>query len=528
MRPDLLLKTVAATLTTAAFGAAPSSPPTKGLVLWLDASDAASFRTDADGRVLQWSDKSPAGSHAKPPAGPGPARLAEGINGRPAVLFSGKEYLTVPRLADGRGNLTVFVVFERREEQASPQKWQRLLSCWDRKSKGDNKAPSFQMCTREGDPVPATIRYELLSNRHRGEMWIGANMQGPHQFLRGSIAEVLVYDHGFLVDEQIQRVSRYLRAKWGIPEKPDEAWTRIGILPDPPARGSNRLPLSDQANAGRWTPHTPMWDEFEGERLDASKWWDHNPRWYGRPPSRYLGEEQNVAVSDGMMHIAMKRDNSLPREQFYRNGQEYHGYSAGSVVSKQPVLYGYFEIRARAMNSAGSSAFWFSSRMKDLATGKPYRSEIDVFEIGGGAPDHDTLFHMNAHIFETPGDGAKHWSKGGTWEAPFRFADAHHVFGLHWAPGFIRYSVDGVEVRRMKNTHWHAPMFLIFDSETMGNWLGMPRDEDLPSTFSVEYVRAWKNADTPGDWQQTFETYRDPTEPTKITRYIRSMDGHGK
>jgi len=26
----------------------------------------------------------------------------------------------------------------------------------------------------------------------------------------------------------------------------------------------------------------------------------------------------------------------------------------------------------------------------------------------------------------------------------------------------------------------------------MAKWFGMPDDKDLPSTFSVEYVRAWK------------------------------------
>jgi hypothetical protein len=26
----------------------------------------------------------------------------------------------------------------------------------------------------------------------------------------------------------------------------------------------------------------------------------------------------------------------------------------------------------------------------------------------------------------------------------------------------------------------------------MTQWFGMPDDNDLPSTFSVEYVRAWK------------------------------------
>ena len=47
-------------------------------------------------------------------------------------------------------------------------------------------------------------------------------------------------------------------------------------------------------------------------------------------------------------------------------------------------------------------------------------------------------------------------------------------------------------VRTVQNTHWRQALYLIFDSETMGGWFGMPNDEDLPSTFSVEYVRAWK------------------------------------
>ena len=43
-------------------------------------------------------------------------------------------------------------------------------------------------------------------------------------------------------------------------------------------------------------------------------------------------------------------------------------------------------------------------------------------------------------------------------------------------------------MRRVENTHWHQPLYLIFDSETMPDWFGMPDDADLPSTFSVEYV----------------------------------------
>ena len=36
-----------------------------------------------------------------------------------------------------------------------------------------------------------------------------------------------------------------------------------------------------------------------------------------------------------------------------------------------------------------------------------------------------------------------------------------------------------------------------FDSETMPEWFGMPNDNDLPSTYSIEYIRAWTRDETP-------------------------------
>ena len=38
-----------------------------------------------------------------------------------------------------------------------------------------------------------------------------------------------------------------------------------------------------------------------------------------------------------------------------------------------------------------------------------------------------------------------------------------------------------------------------FDSETMPKWFGLPKKEDLPTTFSIEYVRSWKCKDAESD-----------------------------
>ena len=50
----------------------------------------------------------------------------------------------------------------------------------------------------------------------------------------------------------------------------------------------------------------------------------------------------------------------------------------------------------------------------------------------------------------------------------------------------------GVPVRPLPNTHWHKPMRLIFTSESFPDWFGLPEDQDLPSTYSIDYVRSWK------------------------------------
>jgi beta-glucanase (GH16 family) len=120
-----------------------------------------------------------------------------------------------------------------------------------------------------------------------------------------------------------------------------------------------------------------------------------------------------------------------------------------------------------------------------------WSTEIDVFELCGKSATHDRRDYMTVHVFSTP-DEKRHWQIGAYWESPARLAEDFHVYGFEWDPSELRWFVDGVLVRTIENTHWHQPLFLTFDSETMPEWFGMPNDSDLPSTFSVEYVHAWK------------------------------------
>jgi beta-glucanase (GH16 family) len=252
------------------------------------------------------------------------------------------------------------------------------------------------------------------------------------------------------------------------------------VLGETPKRITDSLPLSHQTEVGIWVKYEPMNDEFEGGALDTDKWVRNMAWWKGRQPALFKAE--NVTVEKGQLLLTMRQE-PVP-EEFRTQG--YHDYTSAAVHTRDRTCYGYFEVKARPMNSGGSSSFWFQ---QDATPG--WATEIDVFEIGGKAAGHENKYHMNVHVFRTPTE-KRHWSVGADWEAPWRLADDFHVYGLEWDEQNVKYYVDGVLVRCVRNTHWHQPLYLIFDSETMPNWFGMPDDKDLPSTFHVEYVRAWK------------------------------------
>ncbi len=265
-------------------------------------------------------------------------------------------------------------------------------------------------------------------------------------------------------------------------KRPQKMWTRQGPLGAAPKRSTDAYPLSDQENKGGWVKFEPMSDEFEENKLDLNKWTVDTKWWKGRQPA--LFSDKNVAVSDGKLHLTMRKE-KLPPE-LEKLG--YHDYTSATLHSKVPVRYGYFEVKAKPMNSAGSSAFWFQQGdLPGLIT------EIDVLEVCGNAKGLERNHMMTMHVSEKP-DGRNHWCVSGTWVAPWRVADDYHVYGLDWTKDELKFYVNGVIVRTVENTQWRLPLYLTIDSETMPEGAGLPDDKDLPSTFSVEYVRAWKPA----------------------------------
>ncbi len=226
-----------------------------------------------------------------------------------------------------------------------------------------------------------------------------------------------------------------------------------------------------------------MWDEFDGPSLDTNKWTVGMSWWQGRQPAWF--NPTNVTVRDGQLHLKMRKE-SMPKDLQARG---YHDYTSAALHTQARSSYGYYEVKARAMSSGGSSSFWF--QQEDRRAAPDWDTEVDVFELCGKSAKHDRRYYMTLHVSRTPQE-KRHWQVGTYWEAPWRFSEAFHVYGFEWGRQELRWYVDGVLVHTVQNTHWHQALFLIFDSETMPEWFGMPNDADLPSTFSIEYVRAWK------------------------------------
>lgn len=284
----------------------------------------------------------------------------------------------------------------------------------------------------------------------------------------------------------------------------------ISGWPGPVVRVNDLRPLSHQSDL-RYTLNPAMSDDFA--TFDATKWYtlplDSGPQPLGRPPARYT--KNNVFVENGELVVRMRQVNPLqtdPLADDYDPARTmdpppiFGGYTSGQCISQSRVKYGYFEIRAKIMKSAGSSAFWLA-----YPPVPGPQTEIDVFEMGGKGhtpnPNGDGTFldsanryNMNYHLF--PSDVAEGYNRDVCWTAPFNFADDYHIYGLQWDADFVRWYVDGVLIHVKENLDQHYPMKIILDSEafwgypnTDGGWFGYPVNSDLPSKFRIDYLRVW-------------------------------------
>ncbi|MGH8386266.1 MAG: family 16 glycosylhydrolase [Pseudomonas sp.] len=468
---------------------APSQPPATGLVLWLDGADASTMTIDAQQGIARWKDKSGQSNDATADdAATQPQRVANALNGHSVVRFSNVSGFLGKTIRASKGPVTVLIVSRRLPDQAKVDPWQRLLSSRPNTATNDNVLPNFAISLQQATAYEPTVSVLELFDVPIGPYAIGRNVVGNSDNFRGDIAEVLVYDRPFASLAERQHAFGYLAQKWSIaiPVLAD-TWTRVGPLGALPTSTNANLPLSDQANVGRWTLNAKLSDDFNGTTLDLGRWHVNNGignESLGRKPALFT--PNNASVGNGNLNIVFRKETLA--QKYVKLG--FKDYTSAMVRTLERGFYGYYEARAKPMNSAGSSAFWLAwTGMADNAT------EIDIFEIGGKTKNaaFDRSYNMNAHLWATP-QSTEHIADGSVWISPWRLADDFHVYGFDWQPDTLRWYVDGVLVRESKNKHFFFPMQIIFDSEAMWQWFGVVDDADLPSTFSVDYVKMWQRS----------------------------------
>lgn len=232
-----------------------------------------------------------------------------------------------------------------------------------------------------------------------------------------------------------------------------------------------------------WVSFEPMTDEFNGDSLDLKKWYDHNPTWSGRPPS--LFHRDCVSVSNGLLRIEAMDS----KESALRKLPKEFSHISGFVRSKQQARFGYFEMRAKLMDSTQVSCFWLTSVEKDEW------SEIDVIEVPAGIEKYASTLRPNVHYFHGPhyrGTLHKHKVSPSSHELGFNMSEAFHVYGVEWTPTVIRWYVDGKMIREMHNADYFQPLEMNMNIEANDYFGALPDDASLPAFYEIDFVRTWR------------------------------------
>ena len=193
-------------------------------------------------------------------------------------------------------------------------------------------------------------------------------------------------------------------------------------------------------------------------------------------------------------------------------------FSGGELYTLQEFQYGKFEARMKMAAASGtvSSMFLYQDGC-EIADGRPW-VEVDM-EVLGKNPGS---FQSN---IITGKAGAQKTSERHHAVSPA--ADlAFHTYAIEWTPNYVRWTVDGVEVRKTEtdvndNKNQVANLigtqglrFNLWSSES-AEWVGAFDESALPLFQFINWVKVYKY--TPGqgdggsdftlDWTDNFDTF---------------------
>lgn len=187
-------------------------------------------------------------------------------------------------------------------------------------------------------------------------------------------------------------------------------------------------------------------------------------------------------------------------------------FTGGELFTKNEVQYGKFEARMKMAAASGTvSSMFLYQDGSEIADGRPW-VEVDI-EILGKNPGS---FQSN---IITGKAGAQKTSEKQHSINPA--ADqAFHTYAIEWTPNYVRWTVDGQEVRKTEGgqvsqlTGTQGLRFNLWTSES-AEWVGSFDESKLPLFQFINWVKVYKY--TPGagpdgsdftlDWTDDFDTF---------------------
>ena len=193
-------------------------------------------------------------------------------------------------------------------------------------------------------------------------------------------------------------------------------------------------------------------------------------------------------------------------------------FSGAELYTLQEYQYGKYEARMKMAAASGTvSSMFLYQNGSEIADGRPW-VEVDI-EVLGKAPNS-----FQSNIITGKANAQKTSEKH---HAVSPAADqAFHTYAIEWTPTYVRWTVDGVEVRKTETgvndsknqvanlTGTQGLRFNLWSSES-ANWVGAFDESKLPLFQFINWVKVYKY--TPGqgpngsdftlDWTDNFDTF---------------------
>lgn len=280
----------------------------------------------------------------------------------------------------------------------------------------------------------------------------------------------------------------------------------------------NARPLTAQPNE-KWVIRWNRSDDFNGDQVDWRKW-QKTPENFG---AWTWNNASNASVVDGLLTVIARHlpedTHPLPTDRFGQSTP----YTSGMLKSYASGTYGYYEARIKgaALFPGLCPAFWLYSRIDDalIDEGSVRYSEIDIVELtqrGNRIQGNEKITDHNLHAILSngkPGIPGRQWlrpndkryqaQQASEYHAPFDPREDFHTYGCRVGRDEIVWYVDGVEVGRKANHHWHrnthvalslgfrAPFSVFANNRLTANT--QQSADELPASMTVDYVRVWEH-----------------------------------